>query len=235
MSFVSVSPELVIDGAAALTQIGSSIDEANAAAGATRAVLPPGVDEVSVALAALFVAHGREYESLSAQVALFHRRFVQMLAAASGGYAEAEAANISAVAGLETVEQCVLDVINAPTQALFGWSLIGNGTDGAPGSGQAGGNGGLLWGNGGNGGSGGVGQAGGAGGSAGLLGHGGAGGAGGVSGVSAVGATGGAGGNGGWLYGNGGAGGLGGQGVLIGGNGGGGGAARVFGAGGTGG
>ncbi len=187
MSFVSVSPELVIDGAAALTQIGSSIDEANAAAGATRAVLPPGVDEVSVALAALFVAHGREYESLSAQVALFHRRFVQMLAAASGGYAEAEAANISAVAGLETVEQCVLDVINAPTQALFGWSLIGNGTDGAPGSGQAGGNGGLLWGNGGNGGSGGVGQAGGAGGSAGLLGHGGAGGAGAIPGAGGAG------------------------------------------------
>ncbi|EUA92306.1 PE-PGRS family domain protein [Mycobacterium ulcerans str. Harvey] len=45
---------------------------------------------------------------------------------------------------METVEQCVLDVINAPTQALFGWSLIGNGTDGAPGSGQAGGNGGCC-------------------------------------------------------------------------------------------
>ncbi|BCI92172.1 hypothetical protein NIIDMKKI_73780 [Mycobacterium kansasii] len=61
----------------------------------------------------------------------------------------------------------------------MGRPLIGNGTNGLPNTGQDGGPGGLLYGNGGNGGSGGPGQLGGNGGSAGLIGNGGAGGAGG--------------------------------------------------------
>ncbi|EUA85147.1 hypothetical protein I551_8388 [Mycobacterium ulcerans str. Harvey] len=43
----------------------------------------------------------------------------------------------------------MLDVLNAPAQALFGRPLIGDGAGGAPG--QSGGDGGLLYGNGGNG------------------------------------------------------------------------------------
>ncbi|EFD43073.1 predicted protein [Mycobacterium tuberculosis variant africanum K85] len=57
-------------------------------------------------------------------------------------YASAEAAN---------VEQQLLGAINAPTMALLGRPLIGHGADGAPGTGQAGGAGGILYGNGGNG------------------------------------------------------------------------------------
>ncbi len=55
----------------------------------------------------------------------------------------------------------MLDAINAPVQSLTGRPLIGDGANGIDGTGQAGGNGGWLWGNGGNGGSGAPGQAGG--------------------------------------------------------------------------
>jgi PPE-repeat protein len=101
--------------------------------------------------------------------------------------------------GIDQVRHDVLGVVNAPTEFLVGRPLIGNGTHGAAGTGQAGGPGGILVGNGGNGGSGAAGQAGGPGGPAGLVGNGGGGGTGGS------GAYGGAGGIGGWLFGNNGA------------------------------
>ncbi len=83
---------------------------------------------------------------------------------------------------LQTLEQDLQGIVNAPTEALLGHPLIGNGANGAPGTGGAGGAGGLLFGSGGAGGAGGAGQgqAGGAGGSAGLIGSGGAGGTGGL-------------------------------------------------------
>ncbi|MBX9639930.1 MAG: alkaline phosphatase family protein, partial [Mycobacteriaceae bacterium] len=88
--------------------------------------------------------------------------------------------------------------------------LIGDGYNGTPGTGQAGGDGGIVWGNGGAGGSAGLmGQTGGRGGNAGLIGNGGVGGTGAFRG-----GTGGAGGTGGLLWGNGGAGGTGGFGGL---------------------
>lgn len=203
MSYVLATPEMVAAAANNLAQIGSTLSAANAAALApTTGVLAAGADEVSAAVASLFSGHAQAYQTLGTQAAAFHERFIQALSTAAGAYGSAEAANASPL-------QQALNVINAPTQTLLGRPLIGNGTNGAPGTGQAGGPGGLLYGNGGNGGSGGVGQAGGAGGSAGLIGIGGTGGAGGA------GAVGGVGGNGGWLYGNGGAGGLGGTGVAM--------------------
>lgn len=108
------------------------------------------------------------------------------------------------------VGQVVDQYINAPTQALLGRDLIGNGVAGAAGTpgdptGGAGGAGGLLFGDGGTGGMGYDGAAGGHGGVAGLIGNGGIGGLGGVDG-----GNGGAGGVGGLLVGNGGLGGDGG-------------------------
>jgi hypothetical protein len=70
---------------------------------------------------------------------------------AGSSYAAAEATNVSP---LQTVEDDILAVINAPTEFLFQRPLIGNGTNGAPGTGQAGGGGGISWGQGGTGGSG---------------------------------------------------------------------------------
>ncbi|WP_336410048.1 PGRS repeat-containing protein, partial [Mycobacterium tuberculosis] len=95
--------------------------------------------------------------------AAYQERFVLALSQAGSTYAVAEAASATPL-------QNVLDAINAPVQSLTGRPLIGDGANGIDGTGQAGGNGGWLWGNGGNGGSGAPGQAGGAGGAAGLIG-----------------------------------------------------------------
>jgi PE family len=162
-------------------------------------------------IAALFSGHGQAFQAVSTQAATFHDRFVQLLTSGAGAYTSAEAANVQP---LQSVEQDLLGVINAPTKLLLDRPLIGNGADAAAGSGLAGEDGGLLFGNGGKGGSGAAGQAGGAGGDAGLFGDGGAGGNGGAAVDAAKPApAGGAGGNGGRLYGNGGAGGQGGSGT----------------------
>ena len=244
MAYVVVGPETVGAAAGDLVGLGSVIDAANAAARvSTTRLLAAGGDEVSAAIAALWGGYGQAFQVISAQAATFHRQFVQALNAGAGAYAAAEAAGASS---LQTLEQDVVGVINAPSNALLGRPLIGNGTNGVPGTGQAGGPGGILWGNGGDGGSGSPGQTGGAGGPAGLFGNGGTGGVGGtgvtgaagaagqMGGTGGAGGAGGVGGHGGLLFGNGGTGGVGG----VGGTGGVGGPANglgVVGAGGTGG
>ncbi|WP_136622928.1 PE family protein, partial [Mycobacterium pseudokansasii] len=188
MSFAVAVPEALTAAAADVAGIGAVLKVANAVALAPiTTVLAAGQDEVSAAVAALFASHGQAYQVISAQAETFHARFAQGLTSAAGWYASAEAANASP---LQTVEQEVLGVINAPSQALLGRPLIGDGTNGGPG--QAGGPGGFLYGNGGNGGPGGAGGA--SGGSAAAPLSGGAGGAGG----NAIGlfGSGGAGGNG---------------------------------------
>lgn len=192
-----------------LAAIESAIRSAHGAAvGPITQLVTAADDEVSAAIAALFGTYGQQYAGLSAQAAAFHGQFVQTLAAGAGAYAGAEGANASP---LQTVVRDLLGVVNAPTEALLGRPLIGNGADGAPGTGQAGGDGGILIGNGGNGGSGvpgtaahPAGGAGGAGGHAGLFGTGGTGGAGGAAfgGSGATGGTGGHGGAGGILGGS---------------------------------
>ncbi|MGB9304118.1 MAG: PE family protein, partial [Mycobacterium sp.] len=148
MSFVIAAPEFLTVAASDLANIGSTVGAANAAAAAsTTGVLAAGADEVSAAVAALFDAHAQAYQALSAQAKYFHIQFVQLMNAGSASYAAAEAANASPM-------QQLLDVINAPTQALLGRPLIGDGADGAAGTGQNGGDGGILIGNGGKGGSG---------------------------------------------------------------------------------
>ncbi|WP_257692324.1 PE family protein, partial [Mycobacterium tuberculosis] len=140
MSLVIVAPETVAAAALDVARIGSSIGAANAAAaGSTTSVLAAGADEVSAAIATLFGSHAREYQAISTQVAAFHDRFAQTLSAAVGSYVSAEATN---AAPLATLEHNVLNALNAPTQALLGRPLIGDGAAGAPGTGQAGGAGG---------------------------------------------------------------------------------------------
>lgn len=206
MSFVFTAPQTMTDAARGLANLGSTINVAHAVAAApTTGLLAAGGDEVSTAIAAIFSRHAWSYQALSAQAATFHTQLVQTLDAGAGAYAAAEAAN---AAPLQTLEQDVLGLINAPTNTLLGRPLIGNGADGtttANGVGTPGGAGGILWGNGGDGGaSTAAGDPGGAGGPAGLLGTGGTGGMGGF------GASGGIGGTGGLLWGNGGTGGFGG-------------------------
>jgi len=92
-------------------------------AGATTGVLAAAEDEVSVAIAALFSAHGQGYQALSAQAAAFHGRFVQALTGAAGAYTAAEAANASPLA---TFEQALLgvqqEIQQIPTTLAAGFS-----------------------------------------------------------------------------------------------------------------
>ncbi|AIH43483.1 hypothetical protein IQ48_15785, partial [Mycobacterium tuberculosis] len=63
MSFVIAAPEAIAAAATDLASIGSTIGAANAAAAAnTTAVLAAGADQVSVAIAAAFGAHGQAYQ-----------------------------------------------------------------------------------------------------------------------------------------------------------------------------
>ncbi|OSC39900.1 PE family protein, partial [Mycobacterium decipiens] len=197
MSYLIAAPEMLTAAATDLANIGSSISAANAAAAPpTTALVAAGADEISARIAALFGAHAQAYQVLSAQAAMFHEQFVRALSTGAGAYAAAE------VASAQSVQQDLLNLINAPTQALLGRPLIGNGADGLPGTGQNGGDGGILFGNGGNGGSGALNQRGGNGGNAGLWGNGGAGGAGGNATAAGVnGFSGGGGGLGGLLLG----------------------------------
>ncbi|AIH29846.1 hypothetical protein T209_15650, partial [Mycobacterium tuberculosis] len=64
MSFVIAAPEAIAAAATDLASIGSTIGAANAAAAAnTTAVLAAGADQVSVAIAAAFGAHGQAYQA----------------------------------------------------------------------------------------------------------------------------------------------------------------------------
>ncbi len=131
MSFVIAVPEFLSAAATDLANLGSTISAANAAASIpTTGVLAAGADDVSAAIAALFGAHAQAYQTISAQAATFHAQFVQTLSAGAGAYANAEAAN---------VQQSLLNAINAPTQALLGRPLIGDGAAGpaGPANGQA--------------------------------------------------------------------------------------------------
>ncbi len=193
MSFVLAVPDVMTDAATRLASIGSAISAAQAAAAApTTGVLAAAGDEVSRAVAALFSGHASGYQALGSQAAAFHTRLVQTLNASAGAYLAADAANASP---LQILQDDLLGVINAPTNAVFGRPLIGNGADGttnAQGIGTPGGAGGFLSGNGGNGGnSTAVGAPGGAGGPAGLWGNGGNGGAGGPAALGGAGARGG--------------------------------------------
>ncbi|MCV7091141.1 PE family protein, partial [Mycobacterium interjectum] len=174
MSYLAVAPEFLSSTAMDLSKIGSAVTAAHTAAAApTAGVVAAAEDEVSAAVASLFSSHGRQFQALSTQAAAFHAQFVQALSGAGGGYAAAEAANVSP---LHTLEQAASGIQSfSPWRSLTGRPLFGDGTNGAPGTGQAGGPGGWLFGNGGNGGSGAAGQDGGAGGSAFLFGRGGAG------------------------------------------------------------
>ncbi|BBX56332.1 PE family protein [Mycobacterium shottsii] len=185
--FIAVPDELAL-AATELDSIGTTFSAANVAAVLPTTGIPAaGADDVSMAIAALFAGHAQAYQALSTAASTFHTQFVRALNLSGGAYAAADAANASP---LLTLEQDLLGVLNAPTQALLGRPLIGDGADGtAPG--QGGGAGGLLYGNGGSGAAGtNTGVAGGAGGDAGLIGNGGSGGAGGGGAAGAPEATG---------------------------------------------
>ena len=121
MSYVFAVPDEFSLAATSLANIGSTINEANTAAALpTTNVLAAGADEVSTAVAAVFGSHALDYQALNAQASAFHQQFVQALKAGAGAYASAEAAHAAAMANpWQVLQQDVLKVINAPTEALL--------------------------------------------------------------------------------------------------------------------
>jgi hypothetical protein len=107
MSFVIAAPEFVATAASDLSNIGSTISAANAAAAApTSGVLAAGADDVSAAVATLFTSHAEAYQALSTQAASFHAQFVRLMNGGAAQYAAAEAANASP---LQTLQQDLRD------------------------------------------------------------------------------------------------------------------------------
>ena len=177
-SFLIAAPEALASASADLSGIGEAIREAtSAAAPSTTSVVAAAQDEISAAISKLFGSYGQEFQALSAQSGLFHSQFVQLLSSGGSAYVGAEAANASPLATVMQDAQAL--AVFSPVKDITGRPLFGMGANGVDGTGENGGAGGWIVGNGGNGGSGGDGMAGGAGGNAGLVGRGGNGGAGG--------------------------------------------------------
>lgn len=229
MSFLLVAPDIVDTATAEIARIGAALRGENLSAMIpTTTLSAAAADEVSAAIATLFGAYARDYQTAAAQAATYHEQFAGTLAAAAASYGDAEAAVVQTLAGVDAAVaagfqvvvygpvhtagqawmaspfgQTIDPIINAPTGQLFGRDLIGNGAAGTAAN-PSGGAGGLLFGDGGAGYSPTAGTvAGGLGGNAGLIGNGGSG------GTGSGGAIGGTGGIGGWLMGNGGMGGAG--------------------------
>ena len=140
MSSVIAAPEPITTGATDLRNIGSTLSAAHAAAALpTTAMVAAAEDEVSAAIAAVFSAHGQGFQTLGAQAAAFQAQFVQALSSGAGSYVSAEAANVAAFTAnpAQTIRRDLLGLFNAPTLALFGRPLIGNGASGATGITQA--------------------------------------------------------------------------------------------------
>ena len=124
-----VNPDMVAAAVPDLANIGATISDANAAAvTSTTELLPAAEDEISTAIAGLFGIHAQEYHALVAQAAAFHGRFVQAVSAGAGSYVAAEGVNAAGL--LQTAEQDLFSVVNAPAEALLGTPLIGTGSHG---------------------------------------------------------------------------------------------------------
>jgi PE-PPE domain/PE family len=120
MTYVLTQPQAVATAAADVAAIGSTVDEATAAAaGRTTGVVAAAADEVSTAVATLFDTYANEWQGLIARAAVFHRELAQTLAAAGNAYANAEAASLAA--------------LTAPLRALSASLPVGSSTTGATG------------------------------------------------------------------------------------------------------
>ena len=129
MAFVNVSPELVAAAAQNLAGIGSTLSEAPAGfENPITSVATAAEDEVSAAIAAVFSAHGQEFQALSAQAAKFHAQFVQALGGAGKAYAATDAANVSPLQTIQsdvaTVVRTIQTDVAALVQTLQSWGFL---------------------------------------------------------------------------------------------------------------
>ena len=134
-SFLNIAPEALASASADLSGIGEAIrDATSAAAPSTTGIVPPALDEVSAAISRLFGGYGQEFQSLSAQGAAFHGRFVQLLSSAQGAYLGAEAGNASPLQAVMAAVDPNVQAPFSPFLLLTGRPLFGNGASGAAGT-----------------------------------------------------------------------------------------------------
>lgn len=94
MSYIVAIPDLFVTAAQDLAAIGSAVRQANAAAANfTTSLLAAGTDEVSARIAAVFGAHGLQYQASIAQAAHFNDQFVLGLEANASAYLTTDIAN----------------------------------------------------------------------------------------------------------------------------------------------
>jgi hypothetical protein len=99
VSFLNALPEAVAAAAGDLSNIGSNLSTATAAAEApTASVVAAGGDEVSAIVAQMFAGHAQAYQALASQASKFHNQFVQLLSGSGSQYASTEAANAQSIA-----------------------------------------------------------------------------------------------------------------------------------------
>ena len=97
MAYVLTQSQLMATAAADVAAIGTTVNEATAAAaGRTTGVVAAAADEVSTAVAILFGAYAQQWQLLIARAAVFHSEFTQTLAAA-GNASSLQAANTQIV------------------------------------------------------------------------------------------------------------------------------------------
>ncbi len=98
MAYVLTQPQVMASAAADVAAIGSTINEATAAAaGRTTGVAAAAADEISAAIAKLFSSYAQEWQAVIGQAEAFHSEFAQALTAGANAYANAEAASLGAL------------------------------------------------------------------------------------------------------------------------------------------
>lgn len=97
MSYVVAAPDFLTSAAEDLAAMGSAVRAANASAAySTTSLLAAAEDEVSTAVAALFDAFGREYQTVAEQTAQYQERLMLRLTASADAYLATEVANAAA-------------------------------------------------------------------------------------------------------------------------------------------
>ena len=144
MSSLVANPDILAIAVTDVAGIRSALSAANAAVATPIVqVQVAAADEVLAAAPGGVQPDGQAHEGDQRSAIRFHDQFAQLLSNAGSSYALAEAANTSP---LQSLEQNLLNAVNAPTEAFRGRPLIGNGADGTTvnGVGTRGGDGGYL-------------------------------------------------------------------------------------------
>lgn len=104
MSFLVATPEMVTAAAGNLADIGSTLNQAAAAAaGSTTSIAAAAADGVSTAISRLFARYGRQFQDLIARAATFHNEFLTLLNGAAAAYLDTEMANAAGAAATNPI------------------------------------------------------------------------------------------------------------------------------------